>query len=176
MRKIVLWLALLVLVIVGLSCTALVADAGPSSVDDSVFKLSIHTDKNEYAAGEAVSCYATLEYVGEEDSLRIYSSDPLVYFTIQGGRFTGDYAVSDELMTTTFKKNEPVRFDFVKSGGYSADDADAAFWESWYAEPELMLPAGTYTISAKADGFFDEDDYAGSKYTLTAARTIFVTP
>ena len=176
MKKIVFWLALLVLVIVGLSCTALVADAGPSSVGDSVFKLSIHTDKNEYAAGEALSCYATLEYVGDSDSLRIYSSDPLVYFTIQGGRFTGDYAVNDVLMATTLKKNEPVRFDFVKSGGYSANDADTAFWESWYAEPELVLPAGTYTISATADGFLDENDYAGSKYTLTAAQTISVTP
>ena len=176
MRKIVFWLALLVLVIVGLSCTALVADAGPSSVDDSVFKLSIHTDKNEYTAGESVSCYATLEYVGEADSITIYSGDPLVYFTIQGGKFTGDYAISDVLMSTTFKKNEPVRFDFAKSGGYSADDADAAFWESWYAEPELVLPAGEYTISATVDGFFDENDYAGSKYTLTAAQTISVTP
>ena len=176
MRKIVLWLALLMLVIVGLSCTALVGDTGSPSVNDSVFKLSIYTDKNEYAAGKAVSCYATLEYVGGADSITIYSSDPLVYFTIKGGKFTGDYAVSDVLISTTFKKNEPVRFDFAKSGGYSADDADAAFWESWYAEPELVLPAGGYTISATVDGFFDEDDYAGSKYTLTAARTISVTP
>ena len=123
-----------------------------------------------------MNCYATLEYVGEEDSITIYSGDPLVYFTIQGGRFTGAYAISDVLMTTTLKKTEPVRFGFVKSGGYSADDADAAFWESWYAEPQLVLPAGGYTVSATADGFFDENDYAGTAYKLTASRKITVTP
>ena len=176
MRKIMFWLALTVLVIVGAACTALMGDTGPSSVNDSVFKLTIRTDKDEYAADEAVSCYAALEYVGGADSITIYSGDPLVYFTIKGGKFTGDYAISDILKSTTLKKNEPVRFDFAKSGGYSADDEDAAFWESWYAEPELKLPAGEYTISATVEGFFDENDYAGTAYKLTASQKITVTP
>ncbi len=176
MRKIMLWLALTVLVIVGSACTALIGDTEPASVSDGVFSLSVVTDKSEYAAGEAVSCHAILEYVGDANSITIYSGDPLVYFTVTGGRFTGDYAISDVLMSTTFRKNEPVQFDFAKSGGYSADDEDAAFWESWYAEPQLVLPAGEYTISATADGFFDENDYAGTKYTLTASRKITVKP
>ncbi len=176
MKKIVFWLTLMVLVIAGAACTALVDEAEPATMSDGVFKLSVSTDKTEYTADEAVSCYATLEYVGGEDSMTIYSGDPLVYLTIEGGRFAGDYAINDILMTTTLSKNEPVRFDFVKSGGYGADDEDAPFWESWFAEPQLLLPAGEYTISATVDGFFDENDYAGTAYKLTASRKITVNP
>lgn len=176
MRKIVFWLVLTVLVIAGAACTALVEEAGSASVNDSVFKLSIHTDRDEYAVGEAADIFATLEYVGGADSITIYSGDPLVYFTITGGKFTGDYAINDILLSTTLKKNEPVRFEFVKSGGYSEGDKDAAFWQSWFAEPQLILPVGEYTISATADGFFDENDYAETAYKLTASQKITVKP
>jgi hypothetical protein len=176
MKKAVFWLALAALAFLGAACAPAAGEAGASSVDDGVFRLTIRTDKDEYTAGEAVNCYATLEYVGGADSTTIYSSDPLVYFTVKGGQFTGDFAVNDILKTTTFKKGEPVRFDFAKSGSFSADQKDAAFWESWYADPELKLPAGEYTIAATVDGFFDQNDYAGTAYTLTVSAQISVKP
>ncbi|MGI5919858.1 MAG: hypothetical protein ACOX8N_09490, partial [Christensenellales bacterium] len=109
------------------------------------------------------------------DSITIHSSDPLVYFTIKGSVFKGDYAVIDVLITTTLVKGEPVRFGFVKSGGYSKDDPNAAFWESWFSDPEVRLPSGEFTISATVSGYFDGSDMAGKPYTLTASKTIVVT-
>jgi hypothetical protein len=174
-KRIALCLAAAALAAVGIGCEALLGSQRTDLVNDSVLELRIYTDKDEYIAGEAVDCYAILEYVGGADSITIHSSDPLVYFTIKGSVFKGDYAVNDVLITTTLVKGEPVRFGFVKSGGYSKDDPNAAFWESWFSDPEVRLPSGEFTISATVSGYFDGSDMAGKPYTLTASKTIVVT-
>jgi hypothetical protein len=157
------------------ACAALIGSQRTDMVNDSVFELQINTDKEEYTAADAISCHATLEYVGGADSITISSSDPLVYFTIKGGIFKGDYAVNDVLKSTTLYKGEPLRFDFVKSGGYSEDDRNAAFWKSWFEDPELKLPAGEYTISATVTGHFEGSDPSEPAYTMTASKNITVT-
>jgi hypothetical protein len=157
------------------ACAALIGSQRTDVANDSVFELRIHIDKDEYTAWEAVPCYATLEYVGGADSITINSSDPLVYFTVKGSVFKGDYAVNDVLVATTFAKGEPVRFEFAKSGGYSENDRNAEFWKSWFADPELKLPAGDYTISATLSGRFEGSDVSGPAYTLTASQRITVT-
>lgn len=176
MKKIGFYLALTALVVIVGACTAPVDSSDTATVNDGTFEIVIRTEKEAYKADEAVQCWATLEYVGDADSITMYSGDPLVYFTITGGPFTGDYAINDILMSTTLKKGEPLRFEFTKSGGYSSDDEDAAFWESWYAEPELRLAAGEYTVAATVDGSFDENDVMGTAYTLTASKKLTVTP
>jgi len=174
-KRIALCLIAAALAAVGTGCEALLGSQRTDLVNDSVLELRIYTDKDEYIAGETVDCYAILEYVGGADSITIHSSDPLVYFTIKGSVFKGDYAVNDVLITTTLIKGEPVRYDFVKSGGYSKNDPNAAFWESWFSDPEVRLPSGEFTISATVSGYFDGSDMTGKPYTLTASKTIVVT-
>lgn len=173
-KRIALCLISALLAAAGAGCEVLLGSQRNDLVNDSVLELRIYTDKDEYIAGEAVSCYAILEYVGGADSITIHSSNPLVYFTIQGSVFKGDYAVNDELITTMLIKGEPVRFDFVKSGGYSKNDPNAAFWENWYSDPEVRLPTGEFTISATVSGHFDGSDMNSKPYTLTASKAIAV--
>jgi len=146
------------------------------SSKDEIFELKLYVDKNTYSTEGIIQCYATVEYVGDKDSITIYSSDPLVGFGLKDDKyFDGGYAVNDVLISTTFKKGEIVRFDYMKSGGWSGDDTNADFYKKFFAEKELILPAGNYEISASIDGSFDSDDMLGTKYKQTVKTTIKVT-
>ncbi len=169
-------MAMTALLLLAAGCGTLLLGEKTDINSDGVFEIRIETDKAAYTADEAIACHATVKYVGGAESITIYSSDPLVGFGVTGGRFDGTYAVNDVLKSTTFKKGEPVRFDFIKTGGFAAEDDDAAFWERWFDEPAFLLPAGQYEISATIDGFFDPDDYAGTAYTLSASAAVTVTP
>ena len=143
---------------------------------DENFELKIYLDKNIYSTEEIIQCYATVEYVGDEESITIYSSDPLVGFGLKDDKyFDGGYAVSDVLKSTTFKKGEIVRFDYMKTGGWSDDDSNADFYKEFFAEKELILPVGNYEVSASIDGSFDSDDMLGTKYKQAVKTAIKVT-
>ncbi len=143
---------------------------------DELFKLILYLDKDRYAADEVINCYATLEYIGEEDSITVYSGDPLVGFGIKDDKyFEGGYSVHTILMNTTFLKGQSTEYQFVKSGGWSGDDPNKEFYETFYSEPELILPAGEYEISAAINCSLVLEDIIGSEYTLSASANITVT-
>lgn len=146
------------------------------STKDDIFELKMYIDKDTYIQDEIIKCYATLEYIGEEDSIAVYSSDPLVGFSIKDDKyFDGEYAVNDVLITTTFKKGEIVRFDYVKSGGWTAEDPNADFYKSFFSEKELILPIGKYEISTTIACSLDGNDILGSQYKNSVSAYITVT-
>ena len=69
-------------------------------VDD--FEVTLNLDKRVYAVNEPKTIWATIEYVGERDSIIIYHSDPFLTFTIEGecGYFAGGQT-HHLLITTT---------------------------------------------------------------------------
>jgi hypothetical protein len=62
----------------------------------------------------------------------------------------------------------------VKSGGFAAEDPDAAFYRTFFADPLVRLPAGTWEITAVAD--FSEGACDGAHHTLRAPITVTITP
>jgi hypothetical protein len=146
------------------------------SVKDEMFELKLYVDKDIYKEDEIINCYSTLEYIGKEEDITVYSSDPLVGFSLKDDKyFDGGYAVNDELITTTFKKGETVRYDYMKSGGWTADDPNADFYQEFFSERNLILPSGLYEISATINCSLDIDDILGSKYTNSVVANIKVT-
>lgn len=181
MKKFLFFLTAVLTAISFTACSQSAAPIPPGTGDawarnnDGKFEIKIYTDKQDNKQGEPVICYATAEYVGDSGSITIYSGDPLVGFGLKDGKyFDGDYCVNDVLITTQFKKGEPVKYGFVKSGGWSSDDPNAEFYNQFYSEKQLILPPGDYTITAAINGFFNEDDYEGSKYSLSAMVNIRV--
>lgn len=143
---------------------------------DELFELKLYVDKDRYQEEEAIKCHATLEYIGDKDSIEIYSSDPLVGFALKDDKyFDGGYAVNDELVTSTFKKGEVISYDFCKSGGWDGDDPKAKFYEEFFSDPELKLPPGKYEISATMDGHLDLKNLSGSEYKQSISLNIEVT-
>lgn len=176
MKRVFIIMAALLMALAACAPVSEVNDGGTSDISsDGTFEISVYTDKDVYGKDEAVLCWAVVEFIGEGDGVTIYSSDPLVGFGIKDGKyFDGGYAVNDVLITTEFKKDEPETYEYSKSGGWSAEDPNAEFYKEFYAEKELILPSGEYEISATIDGFFNQDDYQGSKYELSASVKIRV--
>ena len=61
-----------------------------------------------------------------------------------------------------------------KSGGFSADDPNADFYRSFFADPLVHLPAGDWTLTAVAS-LVDGYGGSGESYTLRAAVLVHVT-
>jgi len=144
-----------------------------ATVVDGDFTLTITTDNSVYPADEVITCEALLQYTGDED-ITVYSSDPLVAFGIEGGLFDGGFARNDVLMSTAFAPGEEKVLPFQKSGGWSADDPNADYYEAFYADNTLVLPPGDYTLSAVMDYSLDADDVVGTQHTLIASVNITV--
>lgn len=145
------------------------------NMKDEVFELKMYVDKDKYTHDEVINCYVTLEYIGEEDSITVYNSDPLAGFALKDDKyFDGGYFSNDVLLTTTFKRGEIVRFDYVKSGGWAGEDPNADFYQEFYSEKELILPAGIYEISAAIAFSLDTNNMLGSKYNKSVSAYIKV--
>lgn len=122
------------------------------------FCLKLYADSRIYRTDEAIQIWATLEYVGDEESVTIWHGDPYIVFSItDGADFHVSGFVHDILTSTVLEKGEQYQFDYVKSGGYDTLASDADFWEKFYQENDLKLPAGTYTISASGAFYLSED-------------------
>ncbi len=71
---------------------------------------------------------------------------------IAGARMTAD-CVSHE-----YARLVPVALPFRKSGGFSNDDPNAAFYKAFFADPVLRLPAGRWRVTASLSGFLEACD------------------
>ena len=56
------------------------------------FTLKLYTDNSVYSTDEAIKIWATLEYVGNENSVTIWHGDPYIVFSIRDG---ADFYISD---------------------------------------------------------------------------------
>lgn len=175
MKRVLIILAALLIVLTACAPASTGENAVSDISNDGIFEISIYTDKDVYSKSEPILCWAVVEYVGKDERIQIYSSDPLVGFGLKDGKyFDGTYVAEDVLITTEFIKGEPETYEFAKSGGWSAGDPNASFYEQFYADDELILPSGEYEISATVNGFFDQNDYKGSKYELKASVKVNV--
>ena len=125
---------------------------------DNDFELKLFANKASYTVDESIQIWATLEYVGEKDTVTIWHGLPYIAFSItDGADFNVDGMVLTLLTSTELSKGEIYEFDYVKSGGFSADDPNAEYWEKFYQEEELKLPKGIYTVTVRGEFALSED-------------------
>lgn len=119
--------------------------------DDGTFRLTLTAGQGRYRAGQAIDVDATLTYLGPHGAIVARGSgNSLIGFGIESRDlplrvdpiYTSDCAPHD------FVRGEPMRAPFAKSGGFTDGDPFAPFYRSYFASPELRLPAGTWTITA----------------------------
>jgi hypothetical protein len=122
--------------------------------------MSFSSDKKTYRTSDKIKAWATFKYVGNKDSIKIWHASTYMVFTITDGKkFNVDGAVNMISKSTTLNKGELYHFDYQKSGGFDANGPDADFWEQFYKEKDLLLPAGEYTITANANFSLSADVY-----------------
>ncbi len=125
---------------------------------DENFEVKTYIDKLEYEQNEEINIYSTIEYIGENESISIWSGEPYFHHLIYNGKeYINDGVVLDVLKETVFKKGEVYTIPFSKSGGFTQEDPDIEFWEQYFSEKELKLPGGDYTFTATTDFCLDAD-------------------
>ncbi|MEA2622692.1 MAG: hypothetical protein QOH61_1602 [Chloroflexota bacterium] len=136
--------------------TANVAPVGQmvlATVPDGDLRLTISATHGSYAPGEPIEVAAELAYLGPHDAVKVAGSGSgLVLFGLKqlDGRFEMGYSATDDCVPYTLEQGKPTTVAYSKSGGYGADDPDAAFWTQFFADPLLRLPVGRWQITARA--------------------------
>ncbi|MBR0600283.1 hypothetical protein [Sinanaerobacter chloroacetimidivorans] len=128
------------------------------TASDENFLVKTYIEKLQFKEAEEISLYSTIEYIGEKDSIDIWSGEPYFHHIIykNGEVFSGDFTLNI-LKKTELKKGEIYTIPFSKSGGFSEDDPDADFWREFYSEKTLRLPNGEYTFSAITSFTLDKE-------------------
>lgn len=142
------------------------------------FDFNIYTEKQVYTTNEDIKVYADVKYIGSEKQLDVIGGFSCISFNINGTKyFTGEQgaAVTPAISQKhTFKKNELVRYDFTKSGGWSQDEKNAEFYKQFYSIKDLKYPADEYTVTAVFSCYTDENDASGSTITIQKSIKIKV--
>ena len=125
---------------------------------DENFAIKTYIDKLEFNEDEEIKMYSTIEYIGKNESIKIWSGEPYFHHLIHDGdKYINSGIVQDVLKETVLKKGEVYTIPFAKSGGFTQEDPDVKFWEKYFSEKELRLPAGDYTFTAVTDFYLDMD-------------------
>lgn len=146
-------------------------DLSVCTVSDDNFTLTLE-GKNTYQVGEEIYFEArvTLDNATE---LTVYGSDPILSFGLEGDRYFNDGqggATSESvLMIYDFSSDEEYVYPLTKSGGWSASDPDADFYNEFFQSSEYILPEGSYKVYAIFTYSTDEDDIVGTTHTLMVA-------
>lgn len=128
-----------------------------STAEANGFVLTLYADKAGYRTDEEIHIRATLEYTGEGNSVTIWHGEPYISFSISDGKDFDSGGLQLAVLTSTrLEKGKVYEYGYTKSGGYSADDPDAAFWEEFYASDALKLPAGSYTVTVSGMFYLTE--------------------
>jgi hypothetical protein len=125
---------------------------------NKLFELNLYSDKQKYKTTDKIKIWATLKYIGQDSQIKIWHSNPYISFTITDGKKFNTGGFSDDILTTTILvKDKLYRFDYTKSGGFSADDSNADYWKKFYQEKDLHLPEGEYTVKVGGAFFLNEN-------------------
>lgn len=140
---------------------------------DENFVLKTYIDKLQFKAGEEIQLYSTIEYIGEGDSVEIWSAEPFFHHIIErDGKVISGGLTMDLFQRTQLKRGEVYVLSFKKSGGYSQEDPEAEFYKEFFAEKALKLPQGTYVFSGVTD--FSLDEAQKEKVVLKTSFTVQV--
>lgn len=151
-------LATFVLVLVFLAAVAACTAApGPLPVEvtdsDAEFRLTIIAPRTIYRSDEPIEVRATLTYIGPAAVAEVAGSGSgVVGFRLEDleGPLDQEPISTSDCVPHHFARGVALQVPFQKSGGWSADDANAAFWKAFFDDPVLRLPAGRWRITAVA--------------------------
>jgi hypothetical protein len=122
------------------------------------FEMRLFTNKEVYRRDEAIMIWASLEYVGADESVTIWSADPYMVFSISDGADFQIVGLVNEIWKTTkLKRGETYSYSYFKSGAHNESAADADYWEAFYNERDLILPPGEYTVTVAGSFSLSED-------------------
>jgi hypothetical protein len=132
------------------------ASYGPveTTVTDGMFRLTARADQANYHTHDAIGMVALVTFLGPAPNFPATGSGSgLVTFDVQqvdGPLVIHGVTPLDCIPQPLLVANEPQAIPFAKSGGYDPS-ASPDFWNAYFADPLLHLPAGHWSLVARAD-------------------------
>jgi hypothetical protein len=145
---------------------------------DASFAVRIRAEPALYRSGQPIHITAWLTYAGPKGQERLMGSGSgIVLFSWeqQDGRLRQEAVATADCVPYTIARGQARAVPFAKTGAFSGDDPDVAFWQQYFADPVFRLPVGRYRIHA-VTGFFVGDCGAGPEHRLDASVEITVLP
>jgi hypothetical protein len=142
---------------------------------DGSFRLAFDLPRATWQAGEPITGRARLEVEAGGADLG-GSGSGLVGFEFRevGGHRQMGPAWTSDCRQYRLGPGAPLISGITKSGGFPGEDPDAAFYRSFFADPMLRLPPGTWEITAVAE--FSEGLCDGAPHSLRAPILVTITP
>jgi hypothetical protein len=167
---------LLAAVLAVAGCDMLPGGAGPMARDaDESFELLLQVGSTRYTANQPIDLSATLAYLGPEAGIDLAGSGSgLISFSAKqlDGRLQIGGAQTSDCKAYRLNRGQPLEVPYMKSGAWSNDDPDAAFYQAFFKDPVFRLPPGRWQIFATAE--FYEKECPGESHGLGADLTIVV--
>ena len=131
--------------------------------------------KATWTAGEPITGQARLSVANGSGTIYGAAGGPLNfgYKEVTGHREMGpasDAACAPHALSV----EAPIVVPLGKSGGWSDDQPDAAFYRNFLTGPDIRLPAGDWLVTASAE-FLVGKDCSGPMTTLTAPIQLHIT-
>lgn len=168
---------LVALVITACSTTSSTkAGAIRAEARDRGFVLSISTPHQVWAPGRPIEVRAEFSYRGP-GAKEVWGPGPGDHVGFDVVELTGDRKMQHLWLLACqswFMTRAPITTPFRKSGMWTAEDPDAAFYQQYLADPEFRLPAGRWQVTAAAPFSLGPDSCGGPQVDLRASLTLVV--
>lgn len=144
-----------------------------AAADDGMFRLELTTPRDTYEPGYPIAPVARVTYLGPDSTIAVTHTHSQLVFQVEevdgARRMEGGSRLSCE--STNLVKGEPLVVPFGKSGS-PTDPASKGFDETWYEDPTLALPVGTWRITANMS--LGVGGCGGSDHALHVSNVIHV--
>lgn len=144
---------------------------------DGPFRLVLELADDTWQAGEPIEGRARLELREGAGGVDLVGSGGglLAFDTVEvDGRRRMEAAWTADCAPFRLDPGAPLTAGLAKSGGYSAEDPDAAFYRAFFADPLFRLLEGRWEIAAVAT--FAVGECGGRVVTLRAPLTVTIEP
>lgn len=129
-------------------------------------------------AGEPIDVEAVLTHDRAGPLMLVGSGSGIVFFSVtrlEDGLTSGPPGWRLDCREHTLPAGEPTVVPFSKSGGISSDDPNAEFLETYFSDPTLTLPLGTWRIDVTTGGTTLVRACDGPDLDLTISVVVTVT-
>jgi hypothetical protein len=151
----------------------------PAALDsDGPYQLDFTLVDQTFSAAEPIVGTARLSVQeGRDTTISAPGAGPIAFgFTEVGGSRHGGPAYRMSCVVFPLHADDPILSPLTKSGGWDAEDSDAAFYQSFFADQAFHLPPGTWDLTAHAEFADDADCGGGAKHDLNATIRVDVAP
>jgi hypothetical protein len=144
---------------------------------DPEWVLTIGSPQSRWSVGDAIVVEAELRYLGPAEGTEYFGSGsgPLAFDLEEIGgtrRLAGAYTL--DCRTHEIRPDTPLVVPYAKSGGFSAEDPNAAFYTEFLEDPLLHLPSGEWELGVSANLSMPPGCAEGRSVNLRASITLSV--